>query len=240
MKASLVESIRSRGYWRVNFQPLRPAVNGPLSLHQCSHVVQSNAVRLRGWDYPHFPQRSADDSGLDRMNDYVQGWIDWSGHREFWRMYASSQYLHYRALYEDWTELEHLPASARRPTGIPDDKPLLGVVGNLWLIAEIVEFMSRLVTSGGLYEEGLRLSLQLHNGSTGRALSLDDPSRFGFSYARTTEAALIDFNKDLSAADVVEPRKLAIKAARHVFDRFGWVPADEQLESDISKLYKLR
>jgi hypothetical protein len=238
VKAGFIDSIRSRGYWRVNFQPLHPQTDGPLSLQQCENIVQMSGVRLRGWDYPHFPQRAGDDTGIDRLADCVQGWIDWSDNREFWRMYTSSQFLHYRAIGEDWPERSHWRDA--RASGASENQPQLGVITNLWLISEVTEFLSRLITSAGLYAEGVRFSLELHSGPSGRSLHIDDTGRAPFSYDRTTQAPVITFTKEISAAEAAEPRALAAEAARYIFDRFGWTPSEEQVLAEINKLYELR
>jgi hypothetical protein len=237
VKTEFIESIRSRGYWRVNFQPLHPRKDGPLTLQQCENVVQASGVRLRGWDYPHFPERRGDDTGIDRLADCVQGWIDWSDHREFWRMYTSSQYLHYRAIGEDWPELAHWRDGTSNGAS---EKPQLGVITNLWLISEATEFLSRLTTTASLYADGLRLSLELHSGISGRTLHIDDTGRTPFSYDRTTQAPVIRFTKEVNAAEAADPRSLAVEAAGYIFDRFGWTPSDEQLLTEVNKLYELR
>lgn len=77
MKAGLLDKIKSRGYWRINFQPL-VAVRKLESIAACKDMVERNTVELRGWDYPHFSKRVDADSGVETGNDYYQGWIDWA------------------------------------------------------------------------------------------------------------------------------------------------------------------
>jgi len=236
MKKEFIDSIKSRGYWRINFRPVALATDDALSLNACEDVISQSAVRLRGWDYPHIPGRRGDDTGIERHDKFVQGWVDWMNHREFWRMYTSSQFLHYRALHEDWVERNQLVQNTTQ--GIPET-PVLGVLTNLWLIVEICEFLSRLVSQRGLYQDGVGLSLQFHSGPEARTLWIEDPMRVPFTYDRTTSATVISFERTVTPAEVADPKTLAAEVARHIFDRFGWEPSDEQLAYDIDKLYHL-
>src|SRR5690349_1351560 len=103
MKDGLIEKIQSKAYWRINFRPL-VLPETMLSLPQCNDLVDKCHVELRGWDYPHMSRRRDVDSDYGPAGKYYEHWIDWDQHIEFWRMFRSSQYLHYRALWEDWIE----------------------------------------------------------------------------------------------------------------------------------------
>jgi hypothetical protein len=237
MKDELVEGIKSRGYWRINIRPLVVQDEKQASLSGMLAIVERAAVRLRGWDYPHVPRRNADDGGIELHGDFVEGWIDWAIHREFWRMYSSSQFLHYRAIDDDWTERHPFGQdSVSRPPA-----PRFGIISNLWLIAEVFEFLSRLSQQGNLYQRGAEVSLQFNNGPLGsRSLYMDDTERMPFAYARATDASTITFTKRPSPAEIADPQALAITAALYFFDRFGWEPSSDQLQADIRKLYLSR
>src|SRR5690349_9989963 len=101
MKAGLLDKIRSRGHWRINFQP-RLLLEQKSSLGECSAAVEKNAPRLRGWQYPYVPVKNDDDQGSLPSGEFFEAWIDWSNHIEYWRAYRSHQFLHYLALREDW------------------------------------------------------------------------------------------------------------------------------------------
>ena len=236
MPQQLVDSIRSRGYWRINFRPTRPDPDAPVTLDRCFSLVNANSVSLRGWDYPHIPHRQGTDTAVERHDSFVEGWTDWYDHREFWRMYASTQFLHYRALYEDWPErgMHRNPAGVGRP-----EQPTLGVTSNLWLIAEVFEFLSRLTGSAAMYRAGVDVSIGLISGSTGRLLAIEDQRRMPFAYDRVTHAQRIVWERTLSPSQTAEPRKLAQLTAERLFDRFGWTPAAGQLTSEIDNLYAL-
>lgn len=237
MNDQLIDEIRSRGYWRINFRPLALPVPD-LTLTEAQEAVERSSVSLRGWNYPHIPRRTGDDTGIDRLANCVQNWVDWQNHREFWRMYTSSQFLHYRALHEDWRE--HSDWGDRPPTswGRVLEGPVLSVLGNIWLVVEVFEFLSRLARNG-LYADGVEVSVELIN-TRGRLLYTEDASRTPFSYDRTTQATSVSYEVTLTAAETQEPKQRAITAVNHIFDRFGWSPNAQQLEKDVEELYQLR
>src|SRR5689334_3159854 len=100
MKVDLLDTIKSRGYWRINFQPTGRPMN--LTLKECEDLVDRNSVKLRGWYFPFYRHGSADDYGTENHNNYCLGWIDSGEYKEFWHMYKSGQFLHYSAVREDW------------------------------------------------------------------------------------------------------------------------------------------
>lgn len=231
MKENLIEKIRSRGYWRINFQPL-VYQQKLTSLGDCKDVVEKSAVRLRGWDYPHFPQRIGDDSGLEVADGFYEGWIDWENHKEFWRMYQSGQFLHYISLREDWFEED----SFYRQHAIRyEPKTLLNIIGSVvYQMTEIFEFLSRLARAG-IYDEGARASISLNN-TKNRKLWISDPMRADFMQNYTTTSDKIDFSKEYSKDQVIDSsRDLALEAMIYMFDRFGWhKPPLESLKTDQS------
>lgn len=71
-------------------------------------------------------------------------------------MYQSGQFIHYRALREDWTQED---------SWIPKEFKLapmkfLGVLSTIYLITEIFEFLSR-IGNEGLCKEGVNVSIVL-------------------------------------------------------------------------------
>jgi hypothetical protein len=241
VNADFIEELRSRGFWRINFRPVHLDSADPLTLDDCFNVVQSASVSLRGWDYPHIASGARNESGLERFENFMQSWTDWLNHREFRRMYTSSQFLHYRALHEDWRTRDY---GGGRPLIFGDgssemDEPLLGVMGTVWFLTEVCEFLSRLVLQGGLYQEGVAIIIKLEN-TAGRSLFVDDTMRAPFMYRRATSAPSITYTRSASPAELVDPKTLAAEVIRYFFDRFGWKPPAEQLTADINQLYQLR
>ncbi len=226
MKDGLIEHIQGLGFWRVNIRPLR-APNSLLTLAQCRELVTKSSVSLRGWDYPHVSRRDDNQGGIENVGEFVQGWCDWYHHIEFWRMYKSTQFLHYKALREDLTD--DIP---EKPNG-----PFIGVGTSIYTMTELVEFAFRLFRAG-LYKEGAQIHVTIGN-TQGRQLWIDDPMRMGFSYPRKTAADKIEVQRDLSAADFeTEPMDISSEMIVELFDHFGWTVDRSRIQTDQARFYK--
>lgn len=237
MNDDFLESIKSRGYWRVNVRPTQPP-REEVALGACLPVIERASVSLRGWDYPHVPHREGKDAGVERHQSYIQAWTDWLSHREFWRMYRSGQFLHFRALNEDWRDREH--GAAEQAWNRMGPGPVLGVTSNLWFIAEVFEFVSRLVQQNpALYDGGAEVRLLLVSGDTRRSLWIDDRTRMPFSHDKATNAPEISYAVPVSAEELADPKTQAERAAKHIFERFGWDASADQLRSEVERLYDL-
>ena len=227
MNEKLIDLIKGRGYWRINFRPI--ALPSPEhSLTECQDVIQRTAVRLRGWDYPHIPSSFNESQGIDRLETCIQAWSSWSWHLEFWRLYTSEQFLHYTANSEDWRHENSniLEAPPKSPESLR-----IGLTDSIWLIAEVFEFLARLGQQG-FYKNGVQASIQLRN-VRDRELYVDEPMRVPFATHKVTQAEQIEFAKVLSASEIQQPKPLASAALRHIYDRFDWQPNPSILESDI-------
>lgn len=218
MTQEFIKKIKSRGYWRINFQPLVDKEKLEV-LSNCKEIVEKNKVELRGWDYPHFPRRTGADTNLIPGENYYEGWVDWWNHKEFWRMYKSGQFLHYLALREDWFEDSEWDQQLSQKI-----KPMtvLGILGSVvYQVTEIFEFLSRL-TSNGLYDEGVRVSVSLNN-IKGRGLWIDDPRRMPLFYELETGAEKLTFEKEYTKDQILStPKELAFEIIMKIFDSFGW------------------
>jgi len=233
MKKELIEKIKSRGYWRINFQPLKLNNNFKM-LSETKYAVYNNRVRLRGWDYPHFPKRSEEDTDFELCGNYCQGWITWMNHVEFWRMYKSKQFLHYLALREDWLEDD-----SWREKLAKEIKPgtRLGMVGSvIYQMTEVFEFLSRLGQSN-IYDDGVHVSISLHN-TRGRELWVEDPMRADFFQPYKISTNNLVFEEDFAKGQIVsESKELAFTFILQIFDSFGWEnPSIEIIKTDQEKL----
>ncbi len=217
MKTEFLDKIKSRGYWRVNFQPLVDAQK--LTLEECKEIVRKNSVALRGWNYPHFPPRSEEDQGLIPGNNYYEGWVDGGSYKEFWKMYQSEQFIHYKALKEDWFEGDiwfNKMAENIKPGAF------LGITGGVvYQITEVFEYLSRL-GKAGLYNEGVIVSIGLHN-TENRQLWIENGMRAPLYQRYLTGAQIIEFDKAYSKEQVIiASKELALEVIKHIFARFGW------------------
>lgn len=237
MKKDLINKIKLRGYWRINFQPLTDFQKFK-TLAECKDIVEKNSVELRGWDYPHFPRRMDENDGLAPGNDYYEAWVDWWNHKEFWRMYQSGQFIHYLALREDWFEEDEW-----RNNLTEEIKPgtSLGIIGStVYQMTEIYEFLSRLVNAG-IYDEGVSVSISLNN-TRGRELWIEDKMRAPLFNRYKTVAEKIEFVKEYSKDQIItSPKDLGLDAAIYIFERFGWhTPPIETIKKDQENLLNRR
>lgn len=236
MKDKLLEKIKLRGFWRVNFQPL--TANTKLdSLQKCKEIVEKNSVELRGWDFPHIPRRSDENAGMAPAGSYYEAWEDWANYKEFWRMYKTGQFLSYLGLREDWFDEDPMRIEWAKKI-----KPgsSLGIISSvIYEVTEIYEFLSRL-SQAGLYDEGVRLNLSLHN-TKDRQLWVEDPMRVPFMMPRKTSALEIVFTETYSKDEVVtNPKGLANKMILQLVDVFEWNPPAEQIAKEQDALMSRR
>lgn len=217
MKNGLLDKIRSRGFWRINFQP-RLLLPEKSLLSACSSAVERNAPKLRGWQYPYVPVRNDDHQGSLPSGEFFEAWIDWQNHIEYWRAYRSHQFLHYLALREDWlSESDWEKDNAVRLA----PGQALGTIRTVWQITEIFEFLARLGRHE-FYPTGAIVSITLQN-IRGRSLWMDDPYRMPFLDQKTTGAERIEIVREIPASKIAgDSIENAESVLIELFDNFGW------------------
>jgi len=226
----VLQKIKSRGYWRINFRPV--AYRDRLStVAECRSLVERNALSLRGWEYP--AKLLGAPNVLRPNSDKYAGLVnDWQNHVELWRMYKSGQFFHLLALREDWLRNDQW-GSAREKAFEPCQ--VLSVVGTIYQATEIYQFLANLVRDG-VYDDGVEVLVELHN-LKGRALWLDDPLRVGFSYPRVTDADHLEWKQLHSMSEVLDKATVFARALlRTWFDAFDWQASDELISGDQEKL----
>lgn len=231
----LLKKIRSRGHWRISFEPLEEQTIEPLS--KCREIVEKNSIELRGWDYPHIPRRTGDDTGFEPGENFWQAWLDWPeyAHFEFWRFYQSGQFIHYREIAEDWLQDATFDNMWQQEKTKIAPGERLGVVGTTFLITEIYQFLAKL-GNAGVYEKGVQVTLSLNN-TKERKLYVDDYGRFPFSFDRKTISEKIDYKKVYTKEEIIsQPQELARQAILYIFERFNWEPNPDIIKADQEKL----
>jgi hypothetical protein len=225
VKEGLAETIRAAGHWRINIRPLQP-IEPTLTMNECHERVAKANVSLRGWDYPHI-QRNPEHGGAANAGDYAENWCEWGHHVEFWRMYRSAQFLHYRTLWEDLSD-----EGQNRPDG-----RALSVLGAIYTVTEVAEFLSRL-HNGGLYETGAWLSVTLGNAAD-RKLWISESNRMPFYDDKSTAAAQIVVERTLTSADLQgQAGAISLSILAELFDHFGWNPDTSLIQGDQERFYK--
>jgi hypothetical protein len=236
MKDELIDQIKSRGYWRINFQPTDKPMN--LSLKECEELIDNNNVKLRGWYYPFYGHGTADNHGIEKHDGYVQGWVSSGEFTEFWRMFQSGQFLHYSVVQEDWRTPE---VEGRFDTNDLEPGKYLNFVGSLtYYITEIMEFLSRLYKAG-LYQQGVYVKISLNNTKERQLASFDAFRRL--STPRVVHDNTITFEKTYTPDDLTQSgRDLAIEPLLKFYELFDLadISVDQVIKKDQDKLYGLR
>lgn len=133
-------------------------------------------------------------------------------------MYQSGQFIHYRAVQEDWLSEDDWYGDTLRKI-----KPgtNLSVINAVYLITEIFEFLSRLAKNA-LYEEGVQVDIRLIK-TAQRELVILDPMRVPLINKYKTEINEIPFTVEYSCEQIIQnAREEALKVIIHIFQRFGW------------------
>jgi hypothetical protein len=224
-----MEEIKSTGYWRVNIRPTKFEKSRIDTLSHCWELVESCRVYLRGWDYPAV---SVKEKVLG--DEWVQSGADFRGIVELWRFYQSGQFIHYFSCLEDRHRPEEV--SARLDQNVFRG---LSVVSTLYRVTEIFEFAARLAQEGILQPQ-VQISIKLE-GMKNRQLFFWEPYRY-LSESYICRINEIPFDKELPATDIIAARhEEALKAAIHIFERFGWQdPPWQILAEDQRKLLERR
>lgn len=223
----LLEKIKTVGFVRVVIRPT--VIPESLTVVSAREMVRKASVSLRGWDYPHIAPRNDEHGGSEHHSEYAQDWCDWYHHVEFWRMYKSGQFLHYKALREDISKESSVPKG-----------PILAVGSFMYTVTEITEFAHRLRVAG-LYKEGATIQIALGN-SAGRRLWIEDPMRLDFISPMVTSSERITVKRSLRTSDLLfgDPKSISLSIIAEFFDAFGWTPSPDLISSTQTELYSLK
>lgn len=227
MPDDLLEKIKASGFMRVVIRPAETPES--LTVMTAREVVEKASVSLRGWDYPHVTLRNDEHGGTEYHAEYVQDWCDWYHHVEFWRMYKSGQFLHYKALREDLSKEGNVPAGQ-----------VLAVGSFMYTVTEVIEFAHRLRVAG-LYEDGATIQISLGN-TRGRKLWVEDPRRLDFMSPMITSAEEIKAERSLTASELFlgDPKDISLSIISEFLEAFGWKPSPSLISSTQEELYNLK
>lgn len=216
---SVLDKIRSRGYWRVVIRPavfIEKRVPNILALFP---LVEKRSVGLRGWGYPHV------DSGVPPHVDvdWVGQEFDWNQYLELWRIYQSGQFVHFFGMTHDWRDQSKFwPAEDGW-----QHSSVLNPTSTVYFFTEIIEFAARLALSEA-GDDQMHVQVAIR-GLQGRVLQDFDGHR-QIIHPHPASIPEFSFSRDLSRTDLIaEPKKFALDAAQELFRRFGWDPARELL-----------
>jgi hypothetical protein len=208
---TMLSKIRERGYWRVVIRPTSFEEKHIPEYSELFRIVERNAVRLRGWDYPHIDYKSLPERGKDWVGQEFQ----WEDELEVWRLYQSGQFIHYFAIAEEWRD-----ESSLRP---PDQGWASGqhmyYISTVYSFVEIYEFAARLALSpaGGVM---MHVEIEIGNLKGRRLIPETIHYSLGGEY-RITLPTWKHVWEGTQTKLIADPRELAALATRELFARFG-------------------
>jgi len=222
---TVLDKIRTRGYWRVVIRPAKFDQNHIGSCPDLFPIVEKNSVRFRSWDYPHVDPQSPPLKGTD----WVGQETNWEPYVEAWRLFLSGQFVHLFAVTEDWRDQSGLwPADDNWAPG-----RYLHAMDSVYELTEIFEFAARLaLTPAGARLMSVEIALR---NLTGRRLMVGDRQ---IPIAATHHGATKDWSHVWQGSQtdlIARPRELAALAAQELFACFG-----EKMSLEILRLAQER
>jgi len=217
----LIEKIKSKGYWLIQYQPLE--LKNKINLTKdIIDIVENNFIDYTGWDYPHYPVINDNKQGKIRGSDYVEGWVDYGQYKETWRLYLNGLFIHLIAMREDWYSEDIFQR------GLTKQIEPFTKLGFIYVVTaqvtEIFEFASRLANLK-LYDEGLTLVLDIEK-LQGRELWIENSSFQRQPYIANAEN--FKFEQTFSKEEILlDSRELACDVILQIVDRFEWNPSKD-------------
>lgn len=236
IRKQLLETIKKRGYWQINFKPL---TDQHLGFLQCKDLIEKSSVRFQGWPYPYVPGVRKENSDLAPGDNYYEGWIDSGAEKEIWRMYQSGQFIHIKAMEEDWLKEDSFFGEELKKI---EAGTILDIPWAVYRITEVFEFAARLARKG-LYKDGMEINVLLGNVS-GRRLEIMTDRLRAMSLFEEYKAVIdnIPFSRVYNWLEITEETKeRALEVIIYIFHRFGWeTPPVEAFKNDQEKLITRR
>jgi len=233
----LPDKIKQLPYWRVNFKPdtYKTRIEGDPGV--AFDLVEKNQIRLRGWPYPFIS-----DERLEKIRGkkYIASGSDFLGHKEYWRLYYSGQFINLFTVREKanqrWDEkLRELARECileykRNVVEIPGFISILNLLDHF---TEIFEFAKRLC-SKGLYDGKLEINIEIRN-IKGFCIIAEFP-KFWHGYYPATANIVGDSWAIQSEQIVAKIAELALNGSVNFLKKFGWDnPPFDILKKDQEK-----
>jgi hypothetical protein len=210
--STLLEKIRSRGYWRVILRPSTFKRHRIAQLQDLFPIVQKSTVRFHTWwEYPQIDGAKPPLYGTDWVGQESERGMD----MRVWRLYQSGQFVQFDSVSEDWPLDLGGPPEEERTWG-----KKLEFRETHYHLSKIFEFASNLArTPAG--DGWMHVEIHLE-GLAGRRLE-DTRSKDGPKFGDyRTQAANWTLKWDRPQGDLIDaPRDLAAEAAQDLFAHFG-------------------
>ena len=220
--------IREQAHWRTHIAPPTAERRFGSSL-DARDAARAAAVRIRGWDFPHF-QESGDLGGASPVPGGWESWFDLQP-LEAWRIMESGQFIHYITLRDD------APAGSRPFGKTPEPSPTVTLDGIVYQITEIMEFASRLAGRAD-YGPSMRLTISL-SGVRGRRLATGSVQTLPGACAAQQDC--IRFERALDVATLASRKHdHGLAAIASVFAYFGYEPPRDILAAAQARALEQR
>lgn len=226
MTDSLLDQIKSRGYWRIVIRPVAFDANRIPMLLQCEELIRTMQVRNRGW---YFPAISRD--GISTGLDFVMSKSSAFMYREIWKFFQSGQFVCIRGLTEDWAE------GRKDETGDYGPGEFLDILRTLYQVAEVYEFAARLGQEGVLTNDCV-ITLDLMN-TANRTLGYPPGHQRALFGPYTCVSNNLPREESFKVTDLVsQSRQLIFEHFIWLMERFGFghYPHDTA-KQDIENFY---
>lgn len=222
----VLRKIREAPYYYVRFIPEQPM---NLTLEDTLGLIQGNAVRLRGWDFPYYHPNAA-----GRSQRYAGVQMDWHRHVELWRMYRSGQFVYFGSPWDLDVDLQsRLRLDFERnvvTAHVSQREDVVGVfsfIGMIYSVTEFFLFIARLAKALETPRFIFQLSMKNINGWALVAGEFGVPWH-SFYVSRTSRIDLVEEGYDRLVGD---PTNAAAAALKEIFACFGWDDAQQAIAS---------
>ena len=232
MTASLLDKIKSQGYWHIVIRPATFTQERIPTLRQCRKLIEDNQVKYRGWYFPHFDERD-----IKRGPDYIELGVSFRSINETWRFFQSGQLAFFSGLAEDWVSEDPVLSEGFRN----DLKPstVLDILSVLHQLSELYEFAARLAQRD-VYGDALVVNVTLAN-IKGRQLFYW-PGQ-GRILSRRFSCLVPELAREarLSSVDLVaQSREYSYQHFLWLMERFEFEPSEAMFRRDQEKFFEGR
>lgn len=226
---TLLEKIKSRGYWEVTIRPTE-YIEERFTLPEVIEKVRDSKVLLRGWDYPHISRKC---SPRIAGTDYWETNTEFGSHKEIWRAYQSGLFYHIFSIQEDWLGEPMLNLGRNKYADIQPGS-VLGIIMTLYRLSEIYEFATRLAEKR-FFDRTCYLSIALHK-TQDRKLTYFDSRRF-YHEEHVCELPELIREKNISVGDLLgKSSEMSLDHCIWILNRFNMLnPPIEMLREDQKK-----
>jgi hypothetical protein len=196
--------INEVGNWLVVLRPLQS--NEIVSLKDCEKIIDKSKVYLRGWDYPHYHNKSDAFGGLSYGQDYIQSVTEFRYHIEVWRMFKDGTFIHKFACFED---LHY---------GLEKRGQLLEIMSTLYRLTEIYKFFANLIASNIFIDE-IEIQIVLDK-MQNRNLFFDDFRRV-LNHSYECSVPRLEYTDKIKIADMkINHAEISFRRLKEIFETF--------------------